>query len=257
MTSESPPFGKPDVPIATPLVRNRRPSMRVLTLLGSPGDWKCPSVPDCALGPGDEGSNRPGSARGGAPRWCRGGDDARSGRAAVGAGALLVRAHCGEGRAPRVVGPGGLRRFRCQYAGVRGDPHGGGMDRHGGRRRRAASPVLPGPFRSCDFDTAQPLPDQGPHGGSRASLVAAQIQALLRIGIPETCARSVFGTMAFWTLAAVAAEGVVQSDVDAAERDARFRDGLNMLAGGVRTVLLDAQRSGVSESDTGTSVAGP
>ena len=94
-------------------------------------------------------------------------------------------------------------------------------------------------------------------GGSRASLVAAQIQALLRIGIPETCARSVFGTMAFWTLAAVAAEGVVQSDVDAAERDARFRDGLNMLAGGVRTVLLDAQRSGVSESDTGTSVAGP
>ena len=99
-------------------------------------------------------------------------------------------------------------------------------------------------------------PSRDRMGGSRGSLVAAQIRALLRIGIPETDARSVFGTMAFWTLAAVAAEGVVQSDVDAAERDARFAQGLNMLVQGVRIVLLDALRSGLAESNPSTSGVG-
>ena len=85
-------------------------------------------------------------------------------------------------------------------------------------------------------------------GGSRASLVAAQIQALLAIGLPEPEARSVFGTMAFWTLGAVAAEGFVEADVDAAERDARFAVGLHMLARGARIALLDALHSARPES---------
>jgi AcrR family transcriptional regulator len=69
--------------------------------------------------------------------------------------------------------------------------------------------------------------------GSRALLVSAQIQALIRIGVPEPQAREVFETCARWTMAAVAAEYNVSGGHD----DAMFRRGLSWLLHGVRVDL--------------------
>jgi TetR/AcrR family transcriptional regulator, tetracycline repressor protein len=83
-------------------------------------------------------------------------------------------------------------------------------------------------------------PDRDRLGGTRASLVAAQLDALVRIGVPQSVARSVFQATAFWSLAAVAAEGLVEADVDAAAREARYRLGLELITTGVRATLQRA-----------------
>ena len=80
--------------------------------------------------------------------------------------------------------------------------------------------------------TATPDRDQGT--GSRASLVAAQIRALIRLGVPEPQARETFQACARWTLAAVAAEDHVAGGRD----DALFRRGLEWLLYGVRADLV-------------------
>jgi TetR/AcrR family transcriptional regulator, tetracycline repressor protein len=70
--------------------------------------------------------------------------------------------------------------------------------------------------------------------GSRSALVAAQIQALIRLGVSEAEAREAFQACARWTLAAVAAEDHVAGGPD----DDLFRRGLNWLLYGVRADLV-------------------
>jgi TetR/AcrR family tetracycline transcriptional repressor len=69
--------------------------------------------------------------------------------------------------------------------------------------------------------------------GSRASLVGAQIHALVRLGVPEPVARETFEACARWTMAAVAAEDHAAGGRD----DALFRRGLGWLLHGVRADL--------------------
>lgn len=74
--------------------------------------------------------------------------------------------------------------------------------------------------------------------GARADLARAQIEALLRLGVPEPAARELFETTSFWSLAAVAAEDAGGPDApDPDAREARFRRGMTMLTRGVRTEL--------------------
>jgi AcrR family transcriptional regulator len=73
---------------------------------------------------------------------------------------------------------------------------------------------------------ASPDRDQG--DGSRAELIRAQIEALIRIGVPEPDARHLFEVTARWTLAAVVAE-----------TDGLFADGLDLFLYGVRARLVD------------------
>ncbi|MGC4942642.1 TetR/AcrR family transcriptional regulator [Kribbella sp. DT2] len=72
---------------------------------------------------------------------------------------------------------------------------------------------------------ATPYRDQG--DGSRAALVRAQIRALVTLGVSEAVARETFETIAYWTLAAVAADGP----------DELFGAGLDLLMLGVRSRL--------------------
>lgn len=72
--------------------------------------------------------------------------------------------------------------------------------------------------------------------GPRASLVGAQIQALIRLGVPESEARGTFEACARWTMAAVAAEDHVAGGRD----DVLFRRGLAWLLRGVRADLNHA-----------------
>jgi TetR/AcrR family transcriptional regulator, tetracycline repressor protein len=72
---------------------------------------------------------------------------------------------------------------------------------------------------------ATPDRDRGP--GSRAELVRAQIEALVRIGVPEPDARHVFEVTARWSLAAVVAD----------LSDNLFADGLDLFLSGVRARL--------------------
>jgi TetR/AcrR family transcriptional regulator, tetracycline repressor protein len=80
--------------------------------------------------------------------------------------------------------------------------------------------------------TATPDRDRGK--GTRALLLAAQIQALIRLGVSEPEARETFQACARWTLAAVAAEDHVAGGPD----DALFRRGLDWLLYGVRADLI-------------------
>ncbi|AKU15318.1 TetR/AcrR family transcriptional regulator [Luteipulveratus mongoliensis] len=82
--------------------------------------------------------------------------------------------------------------------------------------------------------TATPGRDQG--DGSRAALTRAQIDALVRLGLPEAQARETFEATARWTMGAVAAEGATGAD------DALFARGLDLFMTGVRTQL--ASRAG-------------
>lgn len=68
-------------------------------------------------------------------------------------------------------------------------------------------------------------PDRDRGEGSRAELVRAQIEALVRIGVPEPDARHIFEITARWSLAAV----VAADDV--------FADGLDLFLYGVRARL--------------------
>jgi TetR/AcrR family transcriptional regulator, tetracycline repressor protein len=74
--------------------------------------------------------------------------------------------------------------------------------------------------------------DQGV--GSRASLVGAQIEALVRLGVPAPEAHDIFEACARWTMAAVAAE----SHVGGGDDDL-FRRGLDWLLHGVHVNLVD------------------
>lgn len=105
---------------------------------------------------------------------------------------------------------------------------------------------------------ATPYRDEG--DGSRAALVRAQLMALVRLGIPEPIARSVFETTARWTMSAVAAEqpaaerpAVVRGAAGAggAERPAIRGDGEDLFAvglgyflRGVETYLEDVVSAG-------------
>ncbi|NIK58140.1 TetR family transcriptional regulator [Kribbella shirazensis] len=78
---------------------------------------------------------------------------------------------------------------------------------------------------------AKATPDRDQGDGSRAELVRAQIDALVRIGVPEPDARHLFEVTARWTLAAVVAESADGQDL--------FADGLELLLYGVRARLLE------------------
>lgn len=89
----------------------------------------------------------------------------------------------------------------------------------------AGHPGLAGLIQS----KATPDRDQG--DGSRAELIRAQIDALVRLGVPEPEARHLFEVTARWSLAAVVAESADSPDI--------FTDGLNLFLYGVRARLVD------------------
>ncbi|MFG1910598.1 TetR family transcriptional regulator [Kribbella sp. NPDC048928] len=74
-------------------------------------------------------------------------------------------------------------------------------------------------------------PDRDQGAGSRAELVRAQIEALVRIGVPDVAARHLFEVTARWTLAAVVAEPPNGPD--------HFADGLDLFLRGVRARLSE------------------
>lgn len=89
----------------------------------------------------------------------------------------------------------------------------------------AGHPGLAGLIQS----KATPDRDQG--DGSRAELIRAQIDALVRLGVPEPEARHLFEVTARWSLAAVVAESADSPDI--------FTDGLDLFLYGVRARLVD------------------
>lgn len=105
-------------------------------------------------------------------------------------------------------------------------------------------------------------PDRDEGDGSRAALVRAQLEALVRVGVPEPTARKLFETSAHWTLAAVAAEppaaGLLAAG--AVEPGARgepggddlFAFGLAVFMQGVRVVLqpVEGRVSGARPSSS-------
>lgn len=82
--------------------------------------------------------------------------------------------------------------------------------------------------------TATPDRDEGQ--GTRASLIRAQVGALVRLGVPAGAAREFFATCAHWTLAAVAAESTTDRR-DPERDDLRFDRGLDWLMRGLRIDL--------------------
>jgi TetR/AcrR family transcriptional regulator, tetracycline repressor protein len=74
--------------------------------------------------------------------------------------------------------------------------------------------------------------DQG--DGSRAKLIRAQIDALVRLGVPESEARHLFEVTARWSLAAVVAESAASVGTPDV-----FTDGLDLFLYGVRARLVD------------------
>ena len=74
-------------------------------------------------------------------------------------------------------------------------------------------------------------PDRDQGDGSRAKLIRAQIDALVRLGVREPEARHLFDVTARWSLAAVVAESADSPDV--------FIDGLDLFLYGVRARLVD------------------
>lgn len=100
-----------------------------------------------------------------------------------------------------------------------------------------------GTLRLRDFYAAHPglaaliqataTRDRDRGDGSRASLVGAQIRALVRLGVPAADARETFEACARWTMAAVAAEDNDSGGHD----DVLFQRGLTWLLHGVRADL--------------------
>jgi len=76
---------------------------------------------------------------------------------------------------------------------------------------------------------AKATPDRDQGHGSRAELIRSQIDALVRLGVPEPRARHLFEVSARWTLAAVVAESAGTTDL--------FSDGLELFLDGLRTRL--------------------
>ncbi|MFI5697726.1 TetR/AcrR family transcriptional regulator [Kribbella sp. NPDC051586] len=74
-------------------------------------------------------------------------------------------------------------------------------------------------------------PDRDQGDGSRAELIRVQIDALVRLGVPESEARHLFEVTARWSLAAVVAESADGPDL--------FADGLDLFLYGVRARLVD------------------
>lgn len=74
-------------------------------------------------------------------------------------------------------------------------------------------------------------------GGSRAALVRAQLDSLVRLGIDERRGRPLFDATALWSLSAIAAEGVIETDVSESERESRYRRGLTLMLDGLRSAL--------------------
>lgn len=74
-------------------------------------------------------------------------------------------------------------------------------------------------------------PDRDQGDGSRAELIRAQIDALVRLGVPEPEARHLFEVTARWSLAAVVGASADSPDV--------FADGLDLFLYGVRARLVD------------------
>jgi TetR/AcrR family tetracycline transcriptional repressor len=77
-------------------------------------------------------------------------------------------------------------------------------------------------------------PDRHQGDGSRAELIRAQLDALIRLGVPEPAARHLFEVTARWSLAAVVAESADSPDL--------FTDGLDLFLYGVRARLVDLVR---------------
>lgn len=73
--------------------------------------------------------------------------------------------------------------------------------------------------------------------GSRAELIRAQIDALVRLGVPEPDARHLFEVTARWTLAAVVAES--SDHATPADGPDLFADGLSLFLAGVRARLIE------------------
>ena len=72
-------------------------------------------------------------------------------------------------------------------------------------------------------------PDRDQGAGSRAALIRAQIEALVRIGLPEPDARHLFEVTARWSLAAVVSD----------PPEDLFAAGLDLFLYGVRARLLE------------------
>ena len=72
-------------------------------------------------------------------------------------------------------------------------------------------------------------PDRDQGAGSRAALIRAQIEALVRIGLPEPDARHLFEVTARWSLAAVVSD----------PPEDLFAAGLDLFLDGVRARLLE------------------
>jgi AcrR family transcriptional regulator len=81
-------------------------------------------------------------------------------------------------------------------------------------------------------------PDRDRGDGSRAELIRAQIDALVRLGVPEAAARHVFEVSARWTLAAVVAESA--DHATPGEGPDLFADGLDLFLVGVRARLIES-----------------
>jgi AcrR family transcriptional regulator len=95
----------------------------------------------------------------------------------------------------------------------------------------AGHPGLAGLIQS----KATPGRDRG--DGSRAELIRAQIDALVRLGVPEPDARHLFEVSARWTLAAVVAESADQATPVGGPD--LFADGLGLFLAGVRARLIE------------------
>ena len=78
---------------------------------------------------------------------------------------------------------------------------------------------------------AKATPNRDQLDGSRAELIRAQIEALVRLGVAEPQARRLFEVTARWSLAAVVAESTGTTDL--------FTDGLNLFLYGVRARLVE------------------
>jgi TetR/AcrR family tetracycline transcriptional repressor len=81
-------------------------------------------------------------------------------------------------------------------------------------------------------------PDRDRGDGSRAQLIRAQIDALIRLGVPAPDARHLFEVTARWTLAAVVAESADSSGLFT-DGLGLFTDGLDLFLSGVRARLVD------------------
>ena len=119
---------------------------------------------------------------------------------------------------------------RAAYAMVRDLDEWLALTADGSRRLRQFYLAHPG-LAALMQASARTDRDQQP--GPRGALIAAQISALVRLGIPRPKARQTFFTCAHWTLAAVAADSSGAPSAD----EATFKRGLHWLLDGVRADL--------------------